>query len=803
MNQNLPTQKSLGDKLQSVFFHPVVALVWLIVIVMSGLWVGQTIASGRTFDSSILALLPEEDQLQTTSEKIAKEHLAKTAKNTLVFLVGHPIEIISLEAASSFAKRLEQSSVFEKVKGKITDTETKAFKDFYEPYRYVLLSVKDREKLESFQMSQESPLLKDALAKLYSPMASLVGAALVEDPLQTFFNWQLSVTPKTSFSLQDGWLTRNADNMFYRLVSVDLSESPFNMAYQQAVENVIQKGRDELPVGSELLSSGMLFHAAYGARQAKSEVSTIGLGSLAGITLMLLYFFRSVRYVAVAFIPIVTGCVFSLGVCLFVFEELHLITLAFGAGLVGVAIDYSLHYLCASKDAQKLDFTSGKKCHAISKIFPGITLGLVSSTIAYAAQGMSPFPGLQQMAVFSVLGLFGAWMTVVCWLPRLPLPRHKDQSLSESTKFIRITTWMLDNWPNISKNKTRVFLIIVVLLSVYQITGLKFDDDIRKLQTSPQSMLDEEYQIQQLTQAVNVSQYFVISGDDEQQLLQREENLRKNLDRLLVEKKITDYHAVSKMVPSLQVQNKNISLIEKNVFSDIGLADIFSQKVGSDSLSKKTKEAFNKDRNNRLDIKTWSESSVGEFQQYLWVGEKGGQYYSVVTLAGIADKQALASLADSSQMDNGIQFVDTVSSITHVLESNRQSLLRWLMIAYIIVLLLLYSRYGYKVWRVVAVPAVASLVALAVLSAGGFVVNIFNLLALLLVLGIGLDASIFLRESRQSIHTWVAVTLAAITTLLAFGLLALSQTPVLHQFGITVLVGIIGVWLLAPCFTED
>jgi len=71
------------------------------------------------------------------------------------------------------------------------------------------------------------------------------------------------------------------------------------------------------------------------------------------------------------------------------------------------------------------------------------------------------------------------------------------------------------------------------------------------------------------------------------------------------------------------------------------------------------------------------------------------------------------------------------------------------------------------------------------------------------VLGIGVYASIFLRESQGSPHTWLAVSLAAITTLLAFGLLALSQTPVLHQFGLTVLLGIVGVWLLAPCFADE
>jgi predicted exporter len=79
---------------------------------------------------------------------------------------------------------------------------------------------------------------------------------------------------------------------------------------------------------------------------------------------------------------------------------------------------------------------------------------------------------------------------------------------------------------------------------------------------------------------------------------------------------------------------------------------------------------------------------------------------------------------------------------------------------------------------------------------GGY--NIFNLVALMLVFGIGLDMGIFLQESRGGVHTWLAVSLSTLTSLLAFGLLALSQTPVLYHFGIIVLPGLLVIWLLSP-----
>jgi predicted exporter len=47
------------------------------------------------------------------------------------------------------------------------------------------------------------------------------------------------------------------------------------------------------------------------------------------------------------------------------------------------------------------------------------------------------------------------------------------------------------------------------------------------------------------------------------------------------------------------------------------------------------------------------------------------------------------------------------------------------------------------------------------------------------------------------------VSLSAFTSLLAFGLLALSDTPVLHHFGLTVACGLTLVWLLAPLMRQN
>jgi predicted exporter len=77
--------------------------------------------------------------------------------------------------------------------------------------------------------------------------------------------------------------------------------------------------------------------------------------------------------------------------------------------------------------------------------------------------------------------------------------------------------------------------------------------------------------------------------------------------------------------------------------------------------------------------------------------------------------------------------------------------------------------------------------------------NLFGVLGLVLVLGIGIDYTLFMAECREKpVSTLLAVSLSAATTLLSFGLLSLSQTTAIQTFGLVVLVGIFIAFILAP-----
>ena len=99
--------------------------------------------------------------------------------------------------------------------------------------------------------------------------------------------------------------------------------------------------------------------------------------------------------------------------------------------------------------------------------------------------------------------------------------------------------------------------------------------------------------------------------------------------------------------------------------------------------------------------------------------------------------------------------------------------------------------------------ALAALGTFAALGWLGVPLQLFGVLAQLLLLGFGVDYGIFLLEHRGDPSSWLAVSLGAASTLLAFGLLALSATPALHSFGLSLGLGIGLVWMLSPCFRTE
>jgi predicted exporter len=109
----------------------------------------------------------------------------------------------------------------------------------------------------------------------------------------------------------------------------------------------------------------------------------------------------------------------------------------------------------------------------------------------------------------------------------------------------------------------------------------------------------------------------------------------------------------------------------------------------------------------------------------------------------------------------------------------------------------LWLRYRRRLARVRADP-VAGALTLGLLGLFGQPLQLFNVLALMLLLGMGIDYGIFLIEHRGDASAWLAVRRGQhLAVVRPAGPVA---TPALRAFGLTLLFGIGLVWLISPLF---
>ena len=198
-----------------------------------------------------------------------------------------------------------------------------------------------------------------------------------------------------------------------------------------------------------------------------------------------------------------------------------------------------------------------------------------------------------------------------------------------------------------------------------------------------------------------------------------------------------------------------------------------------------------------MTVEGWLNSSVSEGWRTLWLGLIQKQYGAIVALNNVQNLQAIKSIEEDF---GGVTYISRADELSDLFRYYRVKVITLLILSYIGIFLLLCLRYGVvKSGLILIAPLLAGTSSLAALSLAGLPLNLFGVLGLVLVLGIGIDYTLFLAECRKGpMATLLAVALSACTTLLSFGLLFLSETAAIKTFGLVVLVGIFVAFILSP-----
>ncbi len=539
----------------------------------------------------------------------------------------------------------------------------------------------------------------------------------------------------------------------------------------------------QLPAGviAELVSGHR--YTLANAETIKADMQRLLLVSGIGILLLFLLFLRSLRALFVYLLPLLSMLVAVL-VTAGWFGTVSGITLGFGAVLLGITIDFGLHVYFALRHGSGL-VEREQLLQAVSRpvLFGGFT-----TLAAFVVLLRSELPGQRQLAVFAIAGIAAALLLALVFLPHFLGERKGASFLSRQ----QLGRHVFDRAPKLRKFVLLVWLLLVGF-SAWQAQKIHINGELRQLGYQPKELLQAEHQLAEQWGNMRGRALVFAEGADLQAALRRNDMIWSELHKLGAEDEVV---SLAPLFPSVLKQRQRLLSWEEFWQNHRGNSFDLVQAGGAKyGFSANAFEPFW----NRLDqrpppinrqlLEHWRLKPL--LDNLLQEDEQGVQ---LLTL--LPDRpELLSKLEQNLSRLPGITVVSQSRfgrQLSQEIGADFSRFISYAGIAVLLLLLLLFRRLPDILLALLPV-----LTGLIVMFGGmgllGLEMNLFNVVASILIIGLGVDYGIFMvchGQQEENLASARAILISGLTTLVGFGALVLAKHPALHSIGLTVLLGI-------------
>lgn len=733
-------------------------LAWLLFLSVAALAIALEGRRGLPVETSLNALIPEisGDPVMRAASAMVRESGGKR----LVLMARGGARGENCRALDAVAEALENQGLARAAASGFD--QAMATEILRDPaiLRAALLSTDDREDLRAGRVDA---VLNRALARLVSPLAPIDGAMLESDPflfVSAYFAERAALFAPATVS--DRFCVRQMT------VAGDPYASDVNSKIKAIVER--EKLRTTTETGLSVFAAGPVLYAAAGNAVAAREATIFGTLSMAVVLVLVLSVFRGPAPIVYSIMVIGSGVMVGLAATLSVHGKVHSFTLIFGVSLVGTAVDYALHYCCTRFDATQLE-----PMKRLREVLPGLSLGLSTSLIGFAAMQFVPVPALREISLFSGAGLVAAFLTAVLILPTIDRSSTSRQGGALVSYFGELGAF----WHGARARAARLSVLVLLGMSAL-FGGLRFhpEDDVRRFQSLPEELRREEAEIRTASDRIALPRILIVEGETTEAALRREEAL---IDRIGA----TGVTASALIFPSVERQRQDADLIR----STLSGAPLERVREVAGTLA-----GVNPVGSERSLVTVESLGTLGGTTAALRGATEDGR---VVHLVLIDRPGNFGSISG-----DGVRDLDLAEILSRAFADQREAVTLVLAATFVALFVIALCRYGFwAAGRAILPPLVA--VGLAPLLLAGFwgaTFTFFDAMALVLVATLGIDYALFWIEApdaRKSV-TLLAVGLSAITTIAAFGVLAFSSVEAVRAFGSTVSLGVALAFVFAP-----
>ncbi len=591
-------------------------------------------------------------------------------------------------------------------------------------------------------------VLRRSQALLYAPLAPISGEMLARDPFLLTLQLSQCLAPPSAGQAGDAIVISGA-----------LQQSAFRLDVQDEVVAAFEAWQARWP-DVHAARAGAVFFAEDGARQARSEIALIGGVSMIAIIALLFVCFRRPQAIAGTLAVTFAGAVGSLAAAMLVFPSVHVLVFVFGSALIGVTSDYALHYLATGPQTGW-----APPAERVKRVSRPLAVCALATSLGFASLGLFGVAIFNQVAVFSVAGILTAWWFTVTILPLMDQRAREPAKLSAWWNKLE-APFLAFRWTKWHAGLAGALVLLTIGVGVARFSVL---DDVRRFQPRSEALAAEEEEVRAQLGFSSSPTFLLSYGADADEARQREEAALAAWPADSAQ----DVLALSRFDPSATRRAENEALLQRDLFGPHLAAR--RAELGLDPAPAEETSAP-------------LPAMIADLE-----GEAGGAHYLVAPLGQNAAQATLPTT-------DGAQIVDPAARYSQAFERFRTLAAGAVAAAFGVCALIVLALY--RRWRalsVLAAPAVGVVMAVAVPAALGVPISFFSVAALFVVIGAGIDHSVFSFEAAETDGQAkeLVVFLAALTTILSMGLLGFSGTYPVASFGIAVAAGVTAAYLFS------
>ena len=619
--------------------------------------------------------------------------------------------------------------------------------------------------------------VQQILSMLLGPDPVQVKKLLQNDPMLLMLDWSQHVRAR----YQQGAGAQGFSMLFLKTAASGM-DADAQTLIQQNIEAIFVDLNAAYEQDFSLELTGVPVFAAKIKTDISRDVQRVSSLSMLAILLLFLLVFRSLKALLLtAFLLLITvsGAIL---VTQMIFGFVHGLTLALGATLMGVCIDYFIHAMVhGSANGSQSSYSM------VGKIWPSLILGGATTLLGYAAMAASGFPGLQQISVFSASGIFLALLMSRYIIPGL-ITRFNIclQPKLGSDRLLSLLNAGPLRWS---------FMALVMAVFAMGVSGVKWSDNLDMLSPGLEKLKDKDRVIRSRISSIEPGRFVVTEGADLETALQRNEEVLVALEALQAKGGINQYFPVHPWVASRQLQTRNAQAW--NTALEANANQAWSEALEQGGLSSKSFSALPRAGKQFISVEMVQKTAAWALLSTQFLQNEEGVL--ILTWLGTHNVDKLRQAINSIQ---GARYFSQKDSIIELARSYRQKaswMLVWGLLA-IFALLMWRFRSLMSTIKVLSPALFAILCVLGGWGISGHSMNMLHLVGLLLTAAICVDYGILFFENRGDNRSlnFQAIAASALTSAAAFACLGVAQNPALLALAWTVAPGIVVGFLLCP-----